>query len=177
MKVNDKVNMKLQLDCGAICNILPLKQYVQAMGNPEDIYLPKSNATLTMCNGTVMDPVGKCKLTCTRGKSKHLLEFQVVDFEVKPILRAETCQKLKFLQVLVTDKNDKDEIAQDKMSVNTTSEIFQEYADVFEGIGCLDESYLIEIIPSVKPVIHPPRRVPVTLKDPLKKELDRMVEE
>ena len=148
------------------------------MGNPEDIYLPKSNATLTMYNGTVMmDPVGKCKLTCTRGKSKHLPEVQVVDFEVKPILRAETCQKLKFLQVLVNDKNDKDEIAQDKMSVNTTSDIFQEYADVFEGIGCLDESYLIEIIPSVKPVIHPPRRVPVTLKDPLKKELDRMVEE
>ena len=60
------------------------------------------------------------------------------------------------------------------MSVNTTSDIFHEYADVFEGIGCLDESYHIE---TVKPVIHPPRRVPVSLKDPLKKELDRMVEE
>ena len=149
MKVNDKANIKFQLDCGATCNILPLKQYVQAMGNPEDIYLQRSNATLTMYNGTVMHPVGKCKLTCTRGNSKHLLEFQVVDFEVKPILSAETCQKLKFLQVLVNDKNDKDEIAQDKMSVNTTSDIFQEYADVFEGIGCLDESYHIEIDPSV----------------------------
>ncbi len=63
------------------------------------------------------------------------------------------------------------------MSVNTTSDICQEYADVFEGIGCLDKSYHIEIDPTVKPVIHPPRRVPVTLKDPLKKELDRMVEE
>ena len=37
-----------------------------------------------------------------------------------------------FLQVLVNDKNDKDEIAQDKMSVNTTSDIFQEYGDVSE---------------------------------------------
>ena len=149
MKVNDKVNIKFQLDYGATCNILPLKQYVQAMGNPEDIYLQRSNATLTMYNGIVMHPVGKCKLTCTRGNSKHLLEFQVVDFEVKPILSAETCQKLKFLQVLVNDKNDKDEIAQDKMSVNTTSDIFQEYADVFEGNGCLDESYHIEIDPRV----------------------------
>ena len=147
------------------------------MGNPEDIYLQRSNATLTMYNGTVMHRVGKCKLTCTRGNSKHLLEFQVVDFEVKPILSAETCQKLKFLQVLANDKNDKDEIAQGKMSVNTTPDIFQEYADAFEGIGCLDESYRIEIDPSVKPVIHPPCRVPVTLNDPLKKELDRMLEE
>ena len=147
------------------------------MGNPEDIYLQRSNAALTMYNGTVMHRVGKCKLTCTRGNSKHLLEFQVVDFEVKPILSAETCQKLKFLQVLANDKNDKDEIAQGKMSVNTTPDIFQEYADAFEGIGCLDESYRIEIDPSVKPVIHPPCRVPVTLNDPLKKELDRMLEE
>ena len=70
-------------------------------------------------------------------------------------------------------------IAQDKLSVNTTSDIFQEYADVFEGIECLDESYHIKIDPNVKPVLHPPRdrRVPVTLKDPLKKGLDRMVEE
>ena len=63
------------------------------------------------------------------------------------------------------------------MSVNTTSDIFHEYVNVFEGIGCLDGSYHIEVISTVKPVIHPPRRVPVTLKDHLKKELDRMVEE
>ena len=48
MKVNDKVNITFQLDCGATCKILPLKQYVQAMGNPEDIYLQRSNVTLTM---------------------------------------------------------------------------------------------------------------------------------
>ena len=61
--------------------------------------------------------------------------------------------------------------------MNACSNIFQEYADVFEGIGCLEGSYHIEIDPSAKPIIHPPRRVPVTLKDSLKKELDRMVKE
>ena len=51
MKVYDKVNIKFQLHCGATCNILPLKQYVQAVGNPEDIYLQRSNSTLTLYNG------------------------------------------------------------------------------------------------------------------------------
>ncbi len=77
----------------------------------------------------------------------------------------------------MSDKHNKDAIVHDKMSVNTTSDIFHEYVNVFEGIGCLDGSYHIEVISTVKPVIHPPRRVPVTLKDHLKKELDRMVEE
>ena len=66
----------------------------------------------------------------------------MVDFEIKLILCAETCQKQRFLLVvLVNDKNDKYEIAQGKMSVNTTSDIFQEYANVF------DERYHIEIDP------------------------------
>ena len=56
MKVNDKVNVQFQLDCGATCKLIPLKDYARAMGNPEDVYLQKSNTTLTMYNGTIMRP-------------------------------------------------------------------------------------------------------------------------
>ena len=57
------------------------------------------------------------------------------------LLSAETCQKLQFLQVLVNDKHDIDTVVHEEMSVNACSNIFQEYADVFEGIGCLEGSY------------------------------------
>ena len=88
----------------------------KAIRNPEDIHLQRSNyATLTMYIVTVMHPVGKCKLTFTRGNSKHLLQIQVVSCYIKPLIRAETCQKLKYRQVLV---NDKDAMTQDKMPVN-----------------------------------------------------------
>ena len=46
-----------------------------------------------------------------------------------------------------------------------------------KGIGCLEGSYRIEIDPTVKAVINTPIRVPVTLKDPPKIELERMVKE
>ena len=49
--------------------------------------------------------------------------------------------------------------------------------EVFDGLGCLSEPYHIEIDPASKPVIHPTRKVPVTLREPLKKELTRMVQE
>lgn len=64
MTVNNRAKVKFQLDCGATCNLLPLKDYSRAMGNPDELYLTKSKAKLTMYNGDVMYPVGKCKLKC-----------------------------------------------------------------------------------------------------------------
>ena len=39
------------------------------------------------------------------------------------------------------------------------------------------DPYHIEIDPTAQPVIHPPRKVPVTLREPLRLELERMVDE
>ena len=76
-----------------------------------------------------------------------------------------------------------DTVTQDSQSTSSMSNtviddnILTEYADVFEGLGCLTDPYHIEIDPVVKPVIHPPRKVPVTLRESLRKELEKMVEE
>ena len=66
MMVNDNANIKFQLDCGATCNLLPLKDYARVMGDTDGLYIEKSKAKLAMYNGAVMYPVGKCKLKCTR---------------------------------------------------------------------------------------------------------------
>ena len=52
----------------------------------------------------------------------------------------------------------------------------REYGDVFQGIGCFDGKFHIDIDPKVKPVVHPPRRVPFALRDPPKKELDSLAD-
>ena len=49
------------------------------------------------------------------------------------------------------------------------------YPDCFNGIGKFDGRYHIIIDPTVSPVIHPPRRVIIALKDDIKEELDEMV--
>ena len=46
MMVNDNAYVKFQLDCGATCNLLPLKDYVKVMGDPDDLYIEKSKAKL-----------------------------------------------------------------------------------------------------------------------------------
>ena len=184
MMVNNNANVKFQLDCGATCNLLPLKDYARVMGDPDDLYIEKSKAKLTMYNGAVMYPVGKCKLKCTRDGSSHVLEFQVVDGDVRPLLSAESCQRLNFLKVLVKDSlHHVDTVAQDSQYTSSMSKtvindnILIEYTDVFEGLGCLADPYHIEIDPTAQLVIHPPRKVPVTLREPLRLELEIMVEE
>ena len=62
-------------------------------------------------------------------------------------------------------------------TVLTRDQILKEYSDVFEGLGCMDGPYHMELDETVKPVVHPPRKVPVALRDRLKEELDKLVRE
>ena len=47
--------------------------------------------------------------------------------------------------------------------------------DIFTGVGCLEGNYSIQVDDGFRPVVHPPRKVPVPLRDTLKSELDNMV--
>lgn len=56
----------------------------------------------------------------------------------------------------------------------TKSQLVHQYADVFKGTGKLKEPYHFDVDPHVKPVIHPPPKVPLALKKILKEESDRL---
>ena len=56
-------------------------------------------------------------------------------------------------------------------------EITTEFSDVFEGIGRLPGKHKIQLKGNAEPVIHPARKVPFTLRDRLKDELDRLTEQ
>ncbi|KAK7878469.1 hypothetical protein WMY93_034308 [Mugilogobius chulae] len=45
---------------------------------------------------------------------------------------------------------------------------------ILGGLGCVPGLHHIQIDPAVPPVVHPPRKVPIALKDQIKTELDRM---
>ena len=74
-------------------------------------------------------------------------------------------------------------LAQQKESVVSNNypgdlkSIMESYADVFdETLGNMEEEIHLEIRPNAKPVSMPPRRVPVAIKDKLRKELERLTE-
>ena len=55
----------------------------------------------------------------------------------------------------------------------TRDQIFSKYKDVFEGLGHISDTTII-IDPSVKPVQHAPRRVPVALRERVKAKIDEL---
>ena len=56
----------------------------------------------------------------------------------------------------------------------TACAVKAEYPDVFQGLGRLKDSYSIEIDESVRPVVHAPRRVPVPMREKVRKKLDEL---
>lgn len=52
--------------------------------------------------------------------------------------------------------------------------MIHKYEDVFGEIGCLQGEHHISINPEAKPIVHPFRKIPISLLDKLKAELERM---
>lgn len=141
------------LDTGAQVNIIPMNLFKRLKSGP----LSHSSAKLTAYNGQNIPVVGKCVFACTaptNDKTKASLEFQVVDTSSKPILGLAACETLRL--------------------VKRVDVIEEEYADVFEGLGCFSEPHTIRVDENCKPVVHAARKVPVALQEELKKELDKM---
>ena len=62
-------------------------------------------------------------------------------------------------------------------STDAKKDLLCQYKDCFEGIGCFKGEFHITLDTTVLPVIHPPRRVPKALREPLKKELETLVQQ
>ena len=54
--------------------------------------------------------------------------------------------------------------------------LLEKYPKCFRGVGLFSGEYHIDLKQNAEPVIHPPRRVPESMKDAVKKELQRMIE-
>ena len=144
-----------KLDTGAQCNVLPKTLYDKITVKP----LQSSSAKLESYAKTCIKPVGKCELSCWVLGKKYQACFQVVNGNYMPLLGRVSCEQMGLIQRINTVRSES---------------ILDEFPEVLQGLGCLPGKYHISIDPSVPPVVHPPRRVPHSKREPLRRELDRM---
>ncbi|XP_035690003.1 uncharacterized protein K02A2.6-like [Branchiostoma floridae] len=159
LKMSDGKSLSCQIDTGATCNVISEDDF-RKFGHK----MKPSKARLKLYDGSILKPVGQGILKTRHQDSIIDLEFQIVKTRQNPLLSAETCTKLGLITLNTVNQ----------VNNSKTEQIVEEYAGVFEGLGCLPGEYHIEIDKEAKPVQHLPRRVPVPLKAELKKKIDEL---
>ena len=163
----DETPVKFQIDCGASANLLPAKYTNGYQRDP-------CKKTLLMWNKSEVKPLGttRLKLRNPQNRMKYSVEFIVVKENLAPLLGAKAVQHMGLITV---NNSEFKRVASVRDKTDPTAELLEEYKDVFgDGLGKLPGKAHLETDPTVPPVISPPRRVPIALKDRLKAELDRL---
>ena len=162
--------IKFHIDTGASCNVLSLRDYVKVSKDYKKINLQPNNVELITYGGQKWRSVGTANLEIEVDKKRHVLSCVIVDINhAQPLLSLESSEKLGVVKVLSCDQETVAACSVEKGV--SKDDILTQYADVFKGLGRLEGNYKITLDEDVNPVIHPPRKVPVALRETVREKL------
>jgi len=173
--------LRFQADTAAQCNIIPVQLYRKAANGPDLKEVKPSKLTISAYGGPQLPVVGQVTMRVWHDSFKCLLDCKSVDHkDIHPILGQKMCIGINIVQYTDNDAINKPRTgnaAVYSVADNTNGDMLKEsllkhFPEVFaEEVGQLDTEYHIKIHPTVSPVQHPPRRVPVAVREQLKAEL------
>ena len=162
-----------KVDTGADGNILPARCLKKM---PSSVQLSDVTVKITAYNETEILQKGSLQVNCFFNGKNSTQKFHVVDCDGPILMGLPACQELGLVHLNRNVHTLKTEGKKDVKAheILTTEELIEEYPSQFEGLGKFPGTATIEIDPTVKPVVHAPRKCPIHLRDDLKKELDAM---
>ncbi|GBN42352.1 Transposon Ty3-I Gag-Pol polyprotein, partial [Araneus ventricosus] len=157
----NEMKMPCKIDTGAEVNILPLSKF-NIVKRKEVIM--KTNKSLKSYTGHSLNVLGTCEFLCTYGDKAEVLEFYIVKQNSSVLIGLDSSEKLGFV-----NRNK-------LISVIENVDFLKMYNDVFTGtLGKLVYTYDIKLADNAVPRISAPRVIPVSLKEKVKAEIDKMV--
>ena len=167
ININNK-NIDMKVDTGAKCNVISQNVFQKIKRN--ECIDTKNSSPLIAYSGDEIPTLGQVHLPCVIVNKTYILPFFVVKKQVSSILGLKSSMELGLLTL-----NHVHSIEEQINNHLTKDTILKKYPDLFNGeLGELPVIYKMRLDPEVKPVVCPPRRVPVALQDQVKDELDRM---
>lgn len=158
--------INFKLDTGAEVNVLP-QSYLKYLKN---IRLDKFEKSLQAYGGNELEVIGKITLICFFKNEISNQEFLVINSDSVPIFGLPGCIDLNLIKRI-------DNISSSNIDYETLKANFlKENADLFEGLGCFVKNYNIELKDGTTGSIKPARRIPLSLMNSVKLELNKMVE-
>ena len=145
MVLNGKQQGRVEclIDTGSTCNVLSYRQVCELENTGQPIIAP-SKSTYTY--------------TCRYGNKQHVT-FKIVDVEHMPLLSSKTSIDMGLLTMNIDHE----------VNMVEDNTIIDDYADVFDGLGCLPGEYDMKVDSSITSVKNLARKVAVPLKGELKK--------
>ena len=169
-----------QLDTGTECNLLSLTDYRRVTADEDFTELKCcSHKFIRTYTNERYKILGSTELPTWRHGKRNVLQFNITEDDLAPLLSYSTCIGLGLVTINDCDSpSDSSGGLKDTPGVHVTTgmtDLLEGYKDVFEGLGDLPGEYHIVTDDSVPPTVHPPRRVPVALQNQIKEKLDEMV--
>ena len=163
--------VKFHLDSSSTINTLPEEICQEVMHDQELKQLTNTGTTLVMFNNPELQPFGSTKLEVQNPKNnvRHMTDFLVVSKGHKALLGVKTIQLFQLMTVNLAN------IMLVFEETPSLSSILDNYNDVFSGKGKLEEKLHLTVDPIVPTTALPVRKIPLAIKEPLKKEIDRLV--
>lgn len=155
IQVENKL-IKFKLDTGAEVNVIS-KNVLDRIQYKNKI---RTTSHVIEAYGSFnLNPLGIVNLKCSHNNIELYEDFVVINNSAQPLLGLDTCLKLNLIK---------------KLSVNSLvskSDFINKNLEVFEGLGKFEGKCRINLKVNSTPVVRPPRRVPLTLRDRLKDTL------
>ena len=172
MEINGQ-RVKMQIDSGASCNILP-KLFL-----PPNIEVQKKTKDLVTYSNTRMSSLGTARVSFRnmKNRKKYRAEFVIVEGNYTPIIGARAAQQMNLIVVQkhnILQVSSSDDSQPQNDGPLTKENVLEEYGDLFNGLGKMEGKLHLEIENDAKPVVMPPRRVPIAVKGKLQAELQRL---
>ncbi|KAL4702332.1 hypothetical protein ACJJTC_006938 [Scirpophaga incertulas] len=163
--LENSVLCNFKLDTGADVNLIPYHVYKKLSKN-KNIKLSKSKYKLVAYNKTGIKTYGSIVLEVKIKDRSILIDFIITTSGFQPTLGRDSCILLGLVERKYVDSIDIEANDIDKQK------IISNYSNVFTGIGCFPNQCQILLKKGSEPVSKPPHRLPLRLKEKLKKELD-----
>ena len=150
------------------------------------VKIKPSNCTLNKYGGGTIKNYGSASLKISFLNKSTVADFKTVEAPENPsILGCRHALELGLLTLNVNNIQSVRETSQQNKLIEvarqdalTNYQVLNEYKECFDKIGRFSgEKYKIKLIEEAKPVIHPPRTVPVHIMPLYQTEIDKMLAE
>lgn len=161
-KFNDCAIVNCKIDTGAQANVMSEKKFNLLPKRPK---VRKTDVILRAFGGSEIGLIGQCLIPVELKNIKHDTRFLITKVDTKTILGLNASIQFQLIN----------DICEIKRSI-TPEDLIKEYQDIFEGKGSLKPVKIV-LAENAIPHISSARKLPIALQEPVKQELEKMVEE